>query len=331
MKINVAIMAGGPSSERVISLQTAENIANSLDKEKYTSFMIDVNGPAWIYNKGGQDETGVDKNDFSIHKAGQKINFDIAVIAIHGKQGEDGLLQGYFENMNIPYSTTGVLGSALSYDKIRCKAYLKNYDVPMASEIVVTKHDIPTPSAIATQLGLPVFIKPNTAGSSFGVTKVYHEKDIEPAIMHAFKEDRQVIIESFIEGTEVSCGVLKTAVNEHIFPVTEIDTKRDFFDYDAKYTPELTDEITPARISDDETAAVQKFASMIYDKLNFHGLVRIDFIIKHGIPWFLEANTIPGLSKNSIVPKQIRCMRMTESQIFDEVITDSLRRHKEKQ
>jgi D-alanine-D-alanine ligase len=331
MQLNVAIMAGGPSSERVISLQTAANIADSLRSEKYRIWIIDVNGSEWIYNPQGEDETPVNKNDFSIRVKGDKIRFDIAVIAIHGKQGEDGTMQGYFEMMNIPYSTSDVLSSALSYDKIRCKTYLKNWDIPMAGEIVIRKGDTINPDAIVSQLGLPVFVKPNTAGSSFGVTKVYSADKLNTAVEHAFTEDHQVIIEQFIDGIEVSCGVLKTAISQRVFPVTEIDTKRDFFDYDAKYTPELTDEITPARISEAETKAVQQYTSLVYDKLGFHGLVRVDFIIKGGVPYYLEANTIPGLSKNSIVPKQIRTMGLTETQIFDEVINDSLRRHKEKQ
>ncbi|HKK66805.1 MAG TPA: D-alanine--D-alanine ligase [Bacteroidales bacterium] len=331
MQLNVAIMAGGPSSERVISLQTAANIADSLRSDAYRIWKIDINGANWIYDPKGIDETPVDKNDFSIRVKGDKIRFDIAVIAIHGKQGEDGTMQGYFEAMNIPYSTSDVLSSALSYDKIRCKIFLKNWDIPMAREIVIRKGDSIQPETIVSELGLPVFVKPNTAGSSFGVTKVYEKDKLRSAIEHAFTEDKQVIVEQFIDGVEVSCGVLKTAISQRVFPVTEIDTKRDFFDYDAKYTPELTDEITPARSSEAETKAVQQYTSLVYDKLGFHGLVRVDFIIKSGVPYYLEANTIPGLSKNSIVPKQIRSMGLSETEIFNEVITDSLRRHKEKQ
>ncbi|MFW5805144.1 MAG: D-alanine--D-alanine ligase [Bacteroidales bacterium] len=325
MPINVAIMAGGPSSERVISLQTADNIANSLPKAKYTAYTIDVNGPAWIYNLNKKDEAAVDKNDFSLSKDGKKIHFDVAVIAIHGKQGEDGTLQGYFEIMGIPYSTSGVLCSSLTFDKIKCKAFISQYNVPMAHEMVFKKGDSINPEAVVSKLGLPLFIKPNTAGSSFGITKVYDTGKIADAVNHAFTEDDTIIIESFIDGVEVSCGILKTASHNRVFEPTEIDTKRDFFDYDAKYTPELTDEITPARIPQSESDAVKSMASLIYDKLNCRGIVRIDFIIKDSIPHFLEVNTIPGLSKNSIVPKQIRHAGLTESQVLDEAVSDCMK------
>ncbi|MGM0650454.1 MAG: D-alanine--D-alanine ligase, partial [Bacteroidota bacterium] len=318
MPVNVAIMAGGPSSERVISLQTAENIANSLPKEKYSPYIIDVNGPAWIYNLDKPNETPVDKNDFSLTLDSKKIQFDIAVIAIHGKQGEDGMLQGYFECMHIPYSTSGILCSALTFNKIRCKSFLGKYNIPMARELIFNKTDDINPKDIVSKLGLPLFVKPNTAGSSFGITKVYKTEDIPAAVKHAFTEDKTVIIESFLDGIEVSCGILKTANHSWVFELTEIDTKRDFFDYDAKYTPELTDEITPARIPKSESDAVKANASFIYDILNCRGIVRIDFIIKDSIPHFLEVNTIPGLSKNSIVPKQIRQAGLTEAQVLDE-------------
>ncbi|MDA3911521.1 MAG: D-alanine--D-alanine ligase [Bacteroidales bacterium] len=325
--MNIAILAGGPSSERVISLQTAANISQKLSDAGHDCFTIDVNGSQWIYDISGQ-AISIDKNDFSLGLAGQKLSFDYVVIAIHGKQGEDGLLQGYFDVMNIPYSSPGVLASALTYDKIRCKQFLSNLDVPMAAQCIIRKGDTINADEIVAKLGLPVFVKPNTAGSSFGVTKVYEKKSLEAAIHHAYTEDVQVIIEEFIKGVEVSCGVIKTRDKDLVLPVTEIDTKRDFFDYDAKYDPELTDEITPARISEDETKAVQKLTSRIYDLTGCKGLVRVDFIIKNEIPFFLELNTIPGLSPNSIVPKQVRSIGMTEREILVMAMEDSLLRHR---
>jgi len=327
--MNIAILAGGPSSERVISLQTAANISEKLSDAGHNCYTIDINGSQWIYDVAGQ-AISVDKNDFSFDLNGKRLRFDYVVIAIHGKQGEDGLLQGYFDVMNIPYSSPGVLASALTYDKIRCKQFLSNLNVPMAAQYLIRKGDIIDADEIVNQLGLPVFVKPNTAGSSFGVTKVYEGKDIEDAIKHAYTEDDQVIIEAFIKGVEVSCGVIKTQDKDLVLPVTEIDTKNDFFDYDAKYDPELTDEITPARISDEETIAVQKLTSRIYDLTGCKGLVRVDFIIKNGIPYFLELNTIPGLSPNSIVPKQVRSIGMTEREILVMAMEDSLLRHQNK-
>ncbi len=325
--MNIAIMAGGPSSERVISLQTAANISGKLSDAGHDCYTIDVNGAKWVYQTPNQ-EFDIDKNDFSLSLQGEKLMFDYVVIAIHGKQGEDGLLQGYFDVMNIPFSSPGVLACALTYDKIRCKQFLSNLNVPMAEQYLIRKGEPIHANKIIEKLGLPVFVKPNTAGSSFGVTKVYHVEDIEAAILHAYTEDDQVIIEAFIEGVEVSCGVIKTREKALVLPVTEIDTKRDFFDYDAKYDPELTDEITPARISDDETKAVQELTSRIYDFTGCKGLVRVDFIIKTGIPYFLELNTVPGLSPNSIVPKQVRSIGMTEREVLVMAMEDSLFRHR---
>ena len=328
--MNVAIMAGGPSSERVISIQTAQNISDKLCEAGHDCKLIDVDGSRWIYDPEDL-AVPVNKNDFSLQLNGALIYFDYVVIAIHGKQGEDGLLQGYFDLMNIPYSSCGVLSSALTYDKIRCKQFLSVHnDIPMAKQYLLTKGDAIKPEEIIQQLGLPVFVKPNTAGSSFGVTKVYLAEDIETAILKAYQEDFRVIIEAFIEGVEVSCGVIKTEEKTLVLPVTEIDTKNDFFDYDAKYDPDLTNEITPARITDEETKAVRDLTSRIYDLTGCNGIVRIDFIIKQGIPYFLEVNTIPGLSPNSIVPKQVRSIGMTERELLVMAMEDSLSRHAKK-
>lgn len=326
--MNIAILAGGPSSERIISLQTAANISEKLTDAGHDCYTIDVNGPRWIYNVESE-VVHVDKSDFSLSLGGAKIKFDYVVIAIHGKQGEDGLLQGYFEIMDIPYSSPGVLSSSLTYDKIRCKQFLAGQDIPMAEQYVIRKGDVIDPKVIVSKLGLPVFVKPNTAGSSFGVTKVYDESKIEEAILHAYTEDDLVIIEAYIEGIEVSCGVIKTHDKTLVLPVTEIDTKNDFFDYDAKYDPSLTDEITPARISDAETKAVQDLTSRVYDLTFCKGIVRVDFIIKDGTPYFLELNSIPGLSPNSIVPKQVRTIGMTEKELLVMAMNDNLYRHKE--
>ncbi len=328
--MNIAIIAGGPSSERVISLQTAANISEKLTAAGHACKLIDVNGSQWIYNPESE-AVGINKNDFTLQLKGEIIHFDYVVIAIHGKQGEDGLLQGYFDTMNIPYSSCGVLSSALTYDKIRCKQFLSAFEnIPMAKQYVISKGQRINSDEIVEQLGLPVFVKPNTAGSSFGVTKVYKKENLEKAITEAYKEDSEVIIEEFIEGVEVSCGVIKTEKESLVLPVTEIDTDNDFFDYEAKYTAALTREITPARISEKETLAVQTVTSRIYDLLACAGIVRVDYIIKNGLPYFLEVNTIPGLSPNSIIPKQVRAIGMTEQEILLMAMNDALSRHTKK-
>lgn len=327
--MNLAIMAGGPSSERVISLQTAENVAEKLALSGYNCYIIDVNGDNWSYKYYGNNFQ-INKTNFSLVVENNLVKFDLAVIEIHGKQGEDGLLQGYFEMMNIPYTTCNVLSSALTFDKIKCKQFLSASSIPMAKQFIVQNGDKINENEIISHLSLPVFVKPNTAGSSFGVTKVYDKSDLLEAISNAYEEDNQVIIEEFIDGVEVSCGVFKTVESTIIFPITEIVTSNDFFDYEAKYNSELTEEITPARISKIETNAVKKFASQIYDLTGCHGIVRIDFIIKDSIPYFLEVNTIPGMSANSIIPKQIRCLGLSEKNILDTLVRDSLSRHSKK-
>lgn len=327
MRKHIAILKGGSSSERVISEQTAENIADSLDAEKYIPFLIDVtHGEWWYEDADAGTRYPVNKTDFSVPLPSKKLSFDFAVIAIHGTAGEDGSLQGYFEMMRIPYSSSGILASSLSFDKIRCKQFVKGFGIPVAEEVVLRKGDTIAADAIAKQLGMPCFVKPNTAGSSFGVTKVFKAEELKEAVFKAYTEDSTVIIEEFMDGVEVSCGVFKTQEKSFILPVTEIDTRNEFFDYEAKYTPEVTDEITPARISDEETRLVQEYSGKVYDAIGCMGLVRVDFIIQNGIPYFLELNTIPGLSKNSIVPKQLRTIHMNETDVFTMLIEDLMQR-----
>jgi D-alanine-D-alanine ligase len=317
----IAVLSGGVSSERVISIKTAKQLSEALDKNLFKAYIADIGKTSWniIFN---DNKYAIDKNDFSVIINGEKLKFDYALIAIHGTLGEDGLLQAYFNMMGIPYSGCDVLTSAVCFNKNFCKQYLRPYNITMAKSIMIKAGQDYDEKQIIDYLGLPVFVKPNTAGSSFGISKVKDINDLNKAIKNAFTEDSFVMIESFIDGTEVSCGVFKSSKKQYVFPLTEIDTKNEFFDYEAKYTPGVTDEITPARISDEMTMKVQKIASEVYDILNCKGLVRIDFIITNNIPHLLEVNTVPGMSAESIVPQQIRAAGYTVSQILTEMILD---------
>ena len=319
---NIAVIAGGYTSERQISLNSANQILTSIDKEKYKAYMVDVRKDGF-FCKLDNDEIRVDINDFSFTHKSDKIKFDFAYITLHGTPGEDGKVQAMFDLIGIPYSASDHISSVITFDKLLCKKLLSETSVFMAKSVVI-KGDAPfSVDQITNYIGLPCFVKPNTAGSSYGITKVYKTEDFIDAVNLAKTEDSVVIVEEFIDGVEVSCGILKTNNNNYVFPVTEIATKNDYFDTDAKYDPSLTDEITPARISKEETKKVQEYCSYIYDKVNCKGIVRIDFIIKEGKPYFLEVNSMPGMSAESIVPKQIKTLGKNLGDFLSEIIEDS--------
>jgi len=256
---------------------------------------------------------------------GTKIRFEYAFIIIHGTPGENGKLQAYLDMQKIPYSTSSVLSSAMTFNKYVCKIYLKNFGITTAEAVLINKNRAFNNEEIIDKVGLPCFVKPNNGGSSFGTSRVNKPEDMENAIIEAFKEDDEVIIESFVKGTELSCGLLKTRDEEIIFPVTEIVSSNEFFDYEAKYTEGKAEEITPARVSEEITKRCRQMASEIYEYLNCRGIVRIDFIVRGNQIFFLELNSIPGMSKESIVPKQIRAMGLKVEDIIEKVIEDTFR------
>ena len=324
MKTKIAVITGGNSSEFVVSLQSADNVASGLDKEKYDVYIVRIKGDEWIMQGEEYCDLIVDKNDFSFSLNGRKVKFDVAYIMIHGTPGEDGLLQSYFEMMKVPYTTGDPLNMALTFNKYFCNNYLRGFDINVADSYLLKKGEEYTSEKILERVGLPCFVKPNDAGSSFGVSKVKTEDELVPAIEKAFSEGSQVVIERFINGTEVTCGVLKTQEHELVMPITEIVSENEFFDYEAKYTPEFVQEITPARIPEEQTAFVQRTASRVYDLLNCKGIVRVDFIIQEGVPYILELNTVPGMSAESIIPKQLRTLNLNQSDVFDWVLQEVL-------
>ena len=319
---NIAIVAGGNSSEWVISVQSAAQVASEIEKLEYKVFVVQIKGKQWQVVQNNFPIADIDKNDFSFSINGNKIKFDCALIAIHGTPGEDGLLQSYFELMEIPYTTCGVLASALTFNKNACKVFLNDFGILSAKAVLIKKGEAYNAEKISSELGMPCFVKPNESGSSFGVTKINEISELTEAINHALTECQDVIIEQFIKGTEVTCGMLKTKSGEIIFPITEIVSKKEFFDYEAKYTPGFSEEITPARISNEMAEKVKKTTSKIYNALSCKGITRTDFIISGSDLYFLEVNTVPGMSPNSIVPKQLKEMGISLAEVYKLIIEE---------
>lgn len=320
----IAIVAGGNSSEYEISVKSALQVARLLSPG-YIVYIIMIRGTNWYWEDSKGRYHSIDKNDFTLKTDDQRIRFDAVFIAIHGTPGENGILQGYFDLMQIPYSSCGTFCSALTFNKQATKLYLKEYNIPMAKAILVRKTDETDKSAIAKLIGLPCFVKPNDSGSSFGVTKVKKSEDLPGAIQTALIESNEVMIEAFMKGREVACGVVKTKNKSIVLPVTEIISKNEFFDYEAKYTPGKSDEVTPAEMPSKITEKIQDLSSMVYDILGCKGIVRVDFIVVEEEPFFLEINTVPGMTEESIIPKQAEAAGIDLAELYSMVIEDLFR------
>jgi D-alanine-D-alanine ligase len=317
----IAIVAGGDSSEFEISVKSATEVGKVLSS-RYITYIIMIRGTNWYWEDQNGRYHNIDKNDFTIVTDEYSTRFDAVFIAIHGTPGENGLLQGYFDMMSIPYTTCSAFCSALTFNKQACKLFLKEYEIPMADAILIRGSDKPDTTNIIKRIGLPCFVKPNDSGSSFGVTKVKKKEEILTAIETAFKESNEVLIEAFMDGREVACGVAKTRNRIIVLPVTEIISKNEFFDYEAKYTPGKSDEICPAVMPSEITDEVQKLSSLIYDLLGCKGIVRVDFIVIGKQPYFLEINTVPGMTKESLVPKQAEAAGIPLEELYSIVVED---------
>jgi len=325
MKKNIAVVYGGDSSEFVVSVKSSINVYQSIDPDVYNVWKVQMVGLEWDVFDDNQFIAPVDKNDFSFFRNGEKITFDFAYITIHGTPGEDGKLQGYFDMVKIPYSTCGVYSSALTFNKYFCSNYLRNFGVLMAKSVRLFKGDQVNVDQLIENLGLPLFVKPNAGGSSFGVTKVKEKGQLLEALEMAMKESVDILIEQFIDGPEFTCGLVKLSGQEFLFPVTEVIPKNEFFDFEAKYTAGKTDEITPARISPELTSKIQQLSSRIYDLCDCSGIVRIDYILKDNEFYFLEVNTTPGMTSTSFVPQQIAAMDRKLGDILGLIIEDKLK------
>ena len=320
MKRTIAIVAGGDTSEYEVSLRSAQGIYSFIDKEKYTLYIVGMHGLDWHVRLDDGRTLPVDRNDFSFQLDGQKVKFDFAYITIHGTPGEDGRLQGYFDMLRIPYSCCGVLAAALTYDKFACNQYLHAYGVRIAESLLLRQGQSITDDEVVEKIGLPCFIKPSLGGSSFGVTKVKTREQIQLAIAKAFDEAQEVVVEAFMDGIELTCGCYKTRDKSVVFPITEVVSHNEYFDYKAKYNGE-SDEITPARISDELTDRVKKLTSAIYDILGAQGIIRVDYIVTEGDKInLLEVNTTPGMTATSFIPQQVRAAGLDIKDVMTDII-----------
>ncbi len=324
MKRTIAIVAGGESSEHEVSLRSAQGLYSFIDKERYNLYIVVMRAADWKVLLADNTTVDVNKNDFSFTLNQQTIHFDYAYITIHGIPGESGQLQGYFDMLHLPYSCCNVLAAALTCNKFTCNHFLKAFGIDIATSVLLRHPDDMTDEQIIQQVGLPCFIKTNTGGSSYGCTKVKTPEQIRPAISLAFNEGEEVIVEAFMQGTEVTCGMYKTKQHSVIFPLTEVVTKNEYFDYAAKYYGE-SDEITPARISEQMTQRVQQLTDRIYDLIGAHGIIRADYIIENGIPKVMDINTTPGMTATSFIPQQVRAANLNITEVLTDIIEDSFK------
>ncbi len=322
LKRNIAIVCGGDSSEHDVSLRSAQGIYSFFDKERYNVYIVDIKGQDWHVELPDGTTTRIDRNDFSFVENGKAMLFDYAYITIHGTPGENGILQGYFDLVDIPYSTSGVLVEAMTFDKFVLNQYLRGYGVSVADSLLIRRgyENMVSDDEIEQRIGMPCFVKPAADGSSFGVSKVKDKDQLAPAIRKAMMESDEVMVEQFLEGIEISIGVYKTREKSVVLPATEVVSQNEFFDYDAKYNGQVQ-EITPARISDDITRRVREITSHIYDILHCNGIIRIDYIIsKDGKISMLEVNTTPGMTATSFIPQQVRAAGLEMKDVLTDIV-----------
>jgi D-alanine-D-alanine ligase len=323
MKKKIALITGGYSGESVISYKSASSIEKNLDTEKWETYKIDINPKGWYYMAPGDENIPVDRNDFSITVNGNKINFDAVLVGLHGTPGEDGKLQGYFDTLNIPYSSCDTATSALTFNKRYTVAVAAFAGLHVARSMHLFKNIPVTAADILKELTLPVFVKPNNGGSSIGMSKVKEAGQLQGALEKAFREDDQVLVEEFIKGRELTIGVFRSKGEIIALPITEIIAKNEFFDYEAKYEG-ASEEITPAQIDESIAEKIRTEAKKAYAVFNCSGLIRIDFIYDEatGDPYMLEINTVPGQSEASIVPQQVVAMGWTLKQFYSALLEE---------
>ncbi|EFZ38322.1 D-ala D-ala ligase N-terminal domain protein [Hoylesella oralis ATCC 33269] len=326
LKRNIAIVCGGDSSEHDVSLRSAQGLYSFFDKERYNVYIVDVKGVDWHVNFENGEVASIDRNDFSFVKDGKAVIFDYAYITIHGTPGENGIMQGYFELIHLPYSTSGVLVEAMTFDKYVLNNYLRSFGINVAPSLLLRRgeEDKYSEEYIEKTIGMPCFVKPAADGSSFGVSKVKNADQLAPALRVAFMESDDVMIEAFMEGTEISVGCYKTKKKSVVFPATEVVTTNEFFDYDAKYNGQVQ-EITPARISTETAKKVAEETSKIYDILHCNGIIRIDYIITKDDAGndkinMLEINTTPGMTHTSFIPQQVHAAGLDIKDVLTDIV-----------
>ena len=322
LKRNIAIVCGGDSSEHDVSLRSAQGLYSFFDKERYNVYIVDIKGQDWHVELAGGTTARIDRNDFSFVEDGKAKLFDYAYITIHGTPGENGILQGYFDLIGLPYSTSGVLVEAMTFDKFVLNQYLRGYGISVADSLLIRQgyEQLVSDDEIEQRIGMPCFVKPAADGSSFGVSKVKNKDQLAPAIRKAMLESSEIMVEQFLDGTEISIGVYKTHDKSVVLPATEVVSNNEFFDYDAKYNGQVQ-EITPARLSEDVTRRVREITSHIYDILHCNGIIRIDYIIsKEGKISMLEVNTTPGMTPTSFIPQQVRAAGLEMKDVLTDIV-----------
>ena len=329
LKRNIAIVCGGDSSEHDVSLRSAQGLYSFFDKVRYNVYLVDVRDQDWYVNLDNNERVRIDKNDFSFMLNGKAVVFDYAYITIHGTPGENGIMKGYFDLLHVPYSTSGVLVEAMTFDKYVLNNYLRGFGVNVADSILLRRDDEVDEEAIEARIGMPCFVKPAADGSSFGVSKVKNADQLAPALRVAFMESNEVMVEQYMQGTEISIGVYKTRDKAVVLPATEVVTKNEFFDYDAKYNGQVQ-EITPARIAPETAKRVAEETSRIYDILHCNGIIRIDYIITKDEEGndkinMLEVNTTPGMTVTSFIPQQVRAAGLNITDVLTDIVENQFK------
>ena len=326
LKRNIAIVCGGDSSEHDVSTRSAHSLYSFFDKERYNVYIVDVKGLDWHVDLGNGEIARVDKNDFSFVKDGQAVLFDYAYITVHGTPGENGIMQGYFELIRMPYSTSGVLVEAMTFDKYVLNNYLRGFDVNVAKSVLVRRGEEGNidEKRIEAEIGMPCFVKPAADGSSFGVSKVKNTDQLAPALRVALMECNEALIESFLDGTEISVGCYRTKEKTVVLPATEVVSHNEFFDYDAKYNGQV-EEITPARINPETARRVAEETARIYDILRCNGIIRIDYILTKEADGtdkinMIEINTTPGMTPTSFIPQQVRAAGLDIKDVLSDIV-----------
>ena len=326
LKRTIAIVCGGDSSEHDVSIRSARGLYSAFDKERYNIYIVVVRGQDWHVELPDGTTAKIDRNDFSFVQDGKAVVFDYAYITIHGTPGENGIMQGYFELLHIPYSTSGVLVEAMTFDKFVLNQYLRGFGVSVAESLLIRRgfEHLVSDEEIMTRIGMPCFVKPANDGSSFGVSKVKNIDQLAPAVRKAMMESDEVMVESYLDGTEVTMGIYKTKEKTVVFPATEVVTKNEFFDYDAKYNGQVQ-EITPARIPEDTRRRLAELTSAIYEILHCNGIIRIDYIITKNAEGgdkinMLEVNTTPGMTATSFIPQQIRAAGLNITDVLTDIV-----------
>ena len=327
LKRTIAIVCGGDSSEYEVSLRSAQGIYSFFDKERYDVYIVTVKGQDWRVSLNDGTSVPIDRNDFSFTENGKLVEFDYAYITIHGTPGENGIMQGYFELIHLPYSTSGVLVEAMTFDKFVLNQYLRSYGIRVADSLLIRKgyEELVSDDEIEEKIGMPCFVKPSSSGSSFGVTKVKNKDQLAPAIRKAMMESDDVMVEALMEGTEIAVGCYKTSEKSVVFPATEVVSRNEFFDYDAKYNGQVQ-EITPARIPEETAERVKVLTSSIYDILHCNGIIRCDFIIdKDQRISMLEVNTTPGMTATSFIPQQVKVAGLNMTDVLTEIVENQFK------